>query len=246
LENAELRVELARAELAIEQSLIRSRMHRQAGATAKEQAERLQRDVLEAELRELQKRNEQLTIRSQRGGTIVSHGLARMFGRRVEQGEELAAIGDDGVKRLQIAVPQRLVAAIANADGRTADVKFSGERRPLTVRLTTCEPRASLRLLHPALSTEHGGTMIVCRRAATPDELGERGDIAGHDTTIAEAIEPCFTMRVDTDDEALRQVAAGRTATVVVRVSWRAALEDSWLRATTWLYGLDAGRAHRE
>jgi putative peptide zinc metalloprotease protein len=246
LENAELRVELARAELAIQQSLIRTRMHRRAGATAKEQAERLQRDVLEAELRELQKRNEQLTIRSQRGGTIVSHGLARALGRRVEQGDELAAIGDDGAKRLLIAVPQRLVSTIANADTQTAEVELSGHRRPLVVRLTSCEPRASLRLLHPALSTEHGGTTIVRRRAATPDELGERGDAAGRDTTIAEAIEPCFTMRVDAEDEALHKIAAGRTAIVVVRVSWRAALEDSWLRATTWLHGLDAGRPQTE
>lgn len=236
LENAELSAELARAELAIEQSLIRSRMHRQAGATTKEQAEQLQRQVLEAERNELRQRYDQLTVVAASSGTIVSHNLDHAIGRWVEKGDEIASIGDDGAKALQIAVPQRLVAAVTGFDERAATAVVKGHRRPVAVRLTTCEPRASTRLLHPALSAEHGGATIVRRRDATPGELGERDQLAGRDTTIVEAIEPCFGMKVRAEDDGLRHIAAGRTATVTVRVPWRTALEEYLSRASAWLH----------
>lgn len=236
LENVELVAELARAELAIEQSLVRSRMHRLSGAIAEDQAEQLRRNVLEAEHRELQRRRERLTLTATASGTIVSNGLDRATGRRLEQGDEFVAIGDAGAKMLQIAVPERLAAAIADADGRTGSATIVGRRKPVVVRLTSCDPKASNRLLHPALSVEHGGATIVRRRNARPDESDAEDRRAGHDMTIAETIEPCFTMHLRADDDALRDIAAGRTATVAVRIPWRTAVGDYWSRASAWLH----------
>ncbi|MCE9605264.1 MAG: hypothetical protein K8U03_10225 [Planctomycetia bacterium] len=236
LDNAELLAEIGQVELAIEQSTIRSRMHRQAKTTSKEQTERLQRQVLETELRELHHQREGLTIVAATDGTIVSRGIDRYVGLRLEKGDEIASIAGDSAKTLKIAVPQRLVTAIANAEDRTADVLIHGHRKPVSIRLATCDPQASTRLIHPAMSVEHGGMLSIRRREATPDEAGEGKSRNRRDTTIAETVEPCFQMTARADEETLRDVAAGRTAIVKVRIPWRSALHDYWSRSSAWLH----------
>lgn len=236
LENDELQVELARAELAVEQSHIRSRIHRQAGATAKEQAECAQRQALDSELAELRRRRDRLTIVAPAGGIVVTPRPEQLVGRRLEQGTELITLADETAKSVQIAVPQRLVAAIGALDVREASLLVAGRHQPLAIRLTTCEPSASSRLVHPALSSEHGGATLVRRREATPEEDGAAFGSPTRAVTIAETLEPCFTMRAATDDIELRDIAAGRTGVVRVRLPWHAVWNDARSRAAAWLH----------
>lgn len=170
----------------------------------------------------------------------------------VRPGDVVAAGQSLGL--LDVAELQReLAAATAERDraAKSADVNGAAGRTAaaqidrLEVRRID-ERRALLaeRLANVEVKSQIAGVVLSgeCDRAAgAPLRQG-----AVLYTTIAEAIEPCFTMRVDAEDEALHKIAAGRTAIVVVRVSWRAAMEDSWLRATTWLHGLDAGRPQTE
>lgn len=236
LENEELRAELVRAELAVEQSQVHSRIHRQAGATAKEQAERAQRQALEIELADLKRRRDRLVIVAPTSGTVVSERPEQLVGQWLEKGSEIVVLGDDGAKTVHVVVPQRLVSAVDELKDRETSLVVAGRRKPLTIRLTTCEPSASNRLFHSALSSEHGGATLVRRRDATPDE--DAAAFGSHDraVTIAETLEPCFTMKAAAGDAELEDLAAGRTGVVRIRLPWRTVWDDARSRAAAWLH----------
>jgi putative peptide zinc metalloprotease protein len=235
LENDELRAEIARAESAVEQSHIRSRIYRQAGATAKEQTERMQRQSLDAELADLKRRRDGLLIVAPASGTVVSERPEQLVGRWLEKGSEVVVLGDDAAKVVHVAVPQRLVAAVDKLGDREASLVVAGRRKPLAVRLTTCKPSASNRLIHSAFSSEHGGATLVRRREATPEEDGAAYGSPDRAVTIAETLEPCFTMKAAADDGGLGDLAAGRTGVVRVRLPWRTVCGDVYSRAAGWL-----------
>lgn len=221
LRNDDLRAELEQARNLVEQSTARSRMHRQAGEIAKEQAEAAKRKALESKLQKLREQQEALVVRSPVAGQIVSRGLSRLLGRRVDEGTQLALIGDESKKEVLAAVDQSAAMLFESPSLHEVSVDLHGKRTTVERAEMQLDPRAELALLHPALSVEHGGSVPVVRR--------ERPQLDGKPTTIEpEHVEPFLRLHGRLKPADAARMQAGRTAVVYARTTWIGLLSLRW------------------
>lgn len=221
LRNDELQADLEQARNLVEQSTARSRMHRQAGEIAKEQAEAAKRKALESKLQKLRQQQEALVVRSPAAGRIVSRGLGQLLGRRVEEGTQIALIGDESQKEILAVVDQSAAALFESPLPQQITVELNGTHSAIDAADVQLDPRVELALLHPALSVEHGGTVAIVRR--------ERPQADGKPITIEpEHAEPFLRLHGTLKPAEAARMQAGRTTTLYARTTWASLLSLSW------------------
>ncbi|MCA9134572.1 MAG: HlyD family secretion protein, partial [Planctomycetales bacterium] len=110
---------------------------------------------------------ESLQVRAPRAGKVVRRGLAQLLGTYVQEGEELLTIGREEAKELIVSLDQRDFDSVAPRTGQTVAVRVGSQGR-FRGTLRRLEPRASTRLVHPALSAVAGGPLDVVATQRSP------------------------------------------------------------------------------
>jgi putative peptide zinc metalloprotease protein len=228
LTNRDLEVEVVATEQSIAQSVGKSRMFRDAGEIAKEQAETRSRAALEAKLQQLRMQQAELIVKAPRSGTVVSRGLAELQDRWLEEGDQITVVGNEAEKELLVAVSQHDAEFIRDRLDGPAVARFAGKSRSVTSRIGTLDPQAARTIMHPAMSAENGGPLPIYRREATDSPNDEQ-------TTIAELHEPYFRLHCRLSAEHAANVQAGRSATLTIRTSVFEALLRRWMQFEHWV-----------
>jgi putative peptide zinc metalloprotease protein len=212
LENEELRAELNNLSLAIEQSVVKNRIHQQAGEQAKRQAEAAERESLEKRQAEVQKQLESLVIRAPVAGEVTGRRLSSLVGQYLEPGEEIAVVGNDRAKELLIAASQEDIDLLVAQVSHPVRVRVEGTMAGgFTSTLTQMNPRATVDLPHPAFSAVAGGPLAVKPRAASEKDDPSQPQY--------ELLSPRFVGKVSLSADESAHWHAGQRATVSFRSS---------------------------
>jgi putative peptide zinc metalloprotease protein len=165
LENAELELELADLDLAIQQSQLKARVNEKNQHVAAYQAEMEHSESLAKKRHEKLAQVEGLTVRAPIGGRVLDRNVDALVGRYFGAGSELVSIGIEDQKDVQVAIPQDHL-----------DIFAANVRGPVTIRLhgghaigavlEKVSPRASLTPPHPSLCVPAGGPLPVRQVAA--------------------------------------------------------------------------------
>lgn len=222
LENKELESELSDLALALEQSMVKGRIHLQGGEQAKLQVENAQRESLVKRQAELQKQVEALTIRAPQAGKIVGRRLSSLEGQFLQSGEEIAVVGNDSVKELLVCVSQEEIDLLLAQVNQPVRVAINGETfATFESTLKQVNPRAEVDLPHLAFSALNGGSLAV-KLSANDDQTS---------APRYELLRPHFVAKIAlTVDESAR-LFAGQQATISFR-SQAATIGGRWYR---WL-----------
>jgi len=214
LENADLEAETKSLELAIEQSLLRSRYFRKRSDIAALQVEEDQRRSLETRLSERLGQLQQSEIRTAGGGTVVTRNVRGLQGRFVREGQPLFEIGMDSRKELRLSVSQDDFDFFKDHVGRNVDVYIrSPGQRPLSCKLTRVNPRASRQVEHTAMASANGGNLLV-RPAAPVDSDAATRAVDGREPIRWELLQPRFSATVALNNSQSRSLRAGQLTTV--------------------------------
>ena len=182
LRNRQLVAERHDLELAIKLSLIKSRVFKQSEEMHSYQAEMEQLYSLQEKLSEKCEQVEQLTLRAPAAGRVVARELSNRIGRYVKAGEELAAIGDESRKELQIAIAQSDFEPFAQQLGCPINVRLSGGV-VLTSQLQSVEPRATTKAPQESMYAALGGPLES--RAVDSEQSGQAFELlAPHFTGV--------------------------------------------------------------
>lgn len=207
LDNDELMRDLADLELRIRQAELRARRSEQKRDYARQQAEHEQRTALEQQLAEKQAQVASLQIHAPRAGRIVRRGLESLVGTYLEEGDELATLGDESLKEVRISLSQDDLDAFTRRRGQSVWVNFAC--RPLwRGSLAQVLPRATHDPPHPALAAVHGGPLPVVREAVGVDSGGKSEYVL---------LSPRFTALVPLESSLAATLRVGQTATVSFR-----------------------------
>jgi putative peptide zinc metalloprotease protein len=240
LRNDELAIELAELNLAIEQSVLRARMHQQAGEQARYQAELAQRESLVEKRNEVRRRCGSLTVRATTAGRLASRSLEQLVGQHFEAGDEIAVLGDEAAKELLVAVAQDDLALFRSQLGRSVRITTADSRRHrFAALLATLEPRATQEPPHAALLAISGGPLPAMPR---PAEQGSGDPQAG------QLLSPHFTGRIALSPAESLPLRCGQLCRIGFR-SPQETIAAHWLRwLQSWLreqLKRDTGHHHR-
>jgi putative peptide zinc metalloprotease protein len=206
VENRELLIQLRMVQLDIEKSVARCRILRQAGETAKEQAEAAQQAALVRKRDELAAQKNDLIIVAPAGGQIVGRNLNAWLGRYVERGTELLQIGDESAKEVMLAIAQDDVELFQKPGDVALRVRMASPGTDVFEVLDlSIEPRGATQAPHEALSSRLGGPLPILVRDDRADPVHPPAD---------ELLDPCFKGTVMLSADQSRRLRAGQLATV--------------------------------
>lgn len=160
LRNDELETELAELVAQRARAELEFQIHREQQQLGDAQAAAERVLSLEKQIALQQTRLNTLLIRAPRAGKVVSARLEQRLGTRLEEGEELLSVGDDGAKELQVAVPQRNLPTLRAWTSHSVRVMLP-ERPRIAGTVSHLDPHASHRPPHPALGANWGGPLAV-------------------------------------------------------------------------------------
>ncbi|NND99605.1 MAG: HlyD family efflux transporter periplasmic adaptor subunit [Pirellulaceae bacterium] len=158
LENRQLVAEQQDLELAINQSIIKSRVFKQADEMHSYQGEMEQLRSLQEKLAEKTKQVQELTLRAPAAGRVVARELKTKLGTYVQEGAELAAIGDEANKQLQIAITQPSYDRFTEHIGSRVHIRVSGGV-VLQSTLESVQPRADKKAPQDSMYAALGGPL---------------------------------------------------------------------------------------
>jgi putative peptide zinc metalloprotease protein len=214
MRNRELQVELADLRTKIEQSVLGERMLRQNGEIAKAQAEAAKGRSLAKKAAEIKSEADSLVIRAPAAGMVVAHGLESLPGRYLALGDPILVIGDEQSKEVILAAAQDDINSFLAQRTQPVTVRVTGdESNAFEAALTKIDPRASLKLPHPALGADSGGSLPVRPKHQSPDSK----------TVESELVDPCFSGTVVLDAPQSALLRAGQRATILF-----SSAEQSW------------------
>jgi putative peptide zinc metalloprotease protein len=257
LARPEIEVKLAELDLAIQKSLLKSRIHHNDHELDKYLVEERNRVALEEQRDELAKQVHRLKLRAPTAGRVVGRQLDALVGRYLEAGETLLTLGREESKELQVSVSQEDVDLLLDRIGELPRVRIKGQ--PGRVRqgtLARINPRATTVLPHDALAAPAGGPLAVKSVPKTEETAGDKAD-------HFELLAPRFTAVVELSREDALQLRAGELALVrvasadatigrylfgTIRTWWRRKLEPQAVAQVNLsaLPGVAAGHAPRE
>ncbi len=200
LRNRQLVAEQHDLELAIKQSLIKSRVFKQSDEMHSYQAEMEQLWSLQDKLSEKREQVDQLTLLAPVAGRVVARELSIRIGTYMQIGDELAAIGDETRKELQIAIPQSDHEPFLAQLGNPINVRISGV--VLTSELASVEPRATMKAPQESMYAALGGPL---ESRAVDSEQGGR---------TFELLAPHFTGVVTLSPTVARDLRVGQSGVV--------------------------------
>jgi multidrug efflux pump subunit AcrA (membrane-fusion protein) len=230
LENQELTVQRKTVELEIEKSIAKCRSLRQAGETAKEQAELAEQAGLRKKQHELASQLDSLTILAPADGKVLGRNLDAWLGRYVELGTELLLIGDEEAKEVLVAIPQDDVELFHRGHDAGLTIRFDAIGVHATDATSmVIEPRATTQPPHEALSSRLGGPLAVRVNDNPLDRDGRATD---------ELLDRCFKASVPLSAQQSRALRAGQLAAVEFTSP-----EESWAKRTSKLLWRQLDRA---
>jgi putative peptide zinc metalloprotease protein len=214
MNNEDLQVELAGIRTQIEQSRQQERMLRQNDELPKAQAEAAKGRSLEQKAAEIKKQVESLVIRAPLAGKVVAHDLDSLPGRYLAVGDQIVVIGNEEIKEIILAAAQDDIRSFAAQRAQTVTVRISGdESNSFSAALEKIDPRATLKLPHPALGADAGGALPVKPKHASSDSK----------TVESELLDPYFSGTVSLTPEQSLELHAGQRATILF-----SSAEQSW------------------
>ncbi len=202
LENRELVTELRDIELSIEQSLLKSRVFKQSDEMHSYLAEMEQLRSLKEKREQKARQVNDLVLRAPVAGRVVARNLSLLLGTYLDQGDELAAIGDESRKELKVAISQSDFDQFKAQLGRSINARISGGY-VLSSQLVRVDPRAQPLAPDESMYAVFGGPLES--RAKKTDD----GQADGF-----ELLTPHFTGAVRLDESQSRQVRVGQRGTV--------------------------------
>ncbi len=158
LENRELVAEADDIELAIEQSLIKCRVFKLDDEMHSFQAEMDQLNSLREKLAEKQRQIAELSLRATAAGRLNARDLRNRLGMYLEVGDQIAVIGDESKKELQIMISQDQLEAFVEHVGDPVRVRISGGVT-LSTKLSKVEPRGTRQAPDESLYAAMGGPL---------------------------------------------------------------------------------------
>jgi putative peptide zinc metalloprotease protein len=200
LENFELVADLADLELALEKSILKSRVFQQSEEIHSHQAEVDQYRSLEEKRQEKQKQVEELVIRSPRDGRVIARQLDAHLGLYLKTGDSLVMIGDASEPELKIAIPPQYYEHFSQSLGQTVEVRLPGGVRS-SARLDRVDPRATVEAPHESMLANNGGDLPSL--AATEEEPNH-------------LLTPIFVATARFVDSDASPAISGQRATVIV------------------------------
>lgn len=201
LENRQLVAELKDLELAIEQSLLRTRVYKQTDQIHSYQAELEQLRAHQEKRLEKQRQVDRLTVRAPADGQLLARNLNLRLGTYYHEGDEIAAIGDETKKELRIAIAQSAFDQFKAQMNKPVNVRISGGIT-LVSELDRVVPRATLTAPHQSLYARHGGPL---ESRVEQDEDGE-GDL--------QLLSPHFTGVILLNGQQSSRIRAGQRGIV--------------------------------
>lgn len=172
LENKELIRELADLDLQIRIQEIQQRvLHRDDELAGYEAAEE-RVESLRKQRKQLAEQVESLTVRSPIAGTVLSEDIDSMLGRYLGSGKEILSVGA-AEKEIRVCIPQQEVELFREATQQPVQLAIRGHHLPSEeATFSHVTPRATRRILYPALAATAGGPLPV--QAATDSEGEEQ------------------------------------------------------------------------
>ncbi len=154
---------------------------------------------------EAQRRFESLEVTAPVSGKIIRRSLEQLLGTYLPEGESLLSIGNEDSKEVVVAIDQRHFDSVAPHIGEPVHIRTGSQAR-VTGKLVRVEPRASSRLIHPALSALEGGPLDVVQSATRDSSEGGEMELA----------EPCFRAVVSVPAERATTMFSGQRASVMI------------------------------
>lgn len=221
LRNDELEAGWRELELSLEQERVRQRIAlSQRDASGVQVAARNLQAIAE-KLSEIQRRVDRLRVVAPVSGRVIASRLQLTVGVYVQEGEDMLAIGDEQKKELVVSVGQEEINSLLPLIGEPAICRI-GSRAKRPGVLQRLDPRASLELPHPAMSSSIGGPLAVT----------EQGD---SQRTGPQLTEPRFRGIVSLSPAMSHDLGAGEQGYVLIGHRSESIGEFLWLRSIRWL-----------
>lgn len=170
LSNPELESELALKLNELSQLQETIALKRAQGLLAESQAASAKYESLVEQVQQLQRRVDNLIIRSSSAGYLVSNDLSQQVGLFLKAGEPLAMLASPGQLQVIASVSQLAVERWRAATGQPLVAHIDAQRQAHCV-LEKVEPRASDVLSEPLLAAIYGGPLSVSpQRSSSGDE----------------------------------------------------------------------------
>ena len=167
--------------------------------TAEAQVAQRQITALAEQLSEARYRFESLDVRAPVSGKIIGRSLDQLLGAYLPEGEPMLSIGNENSKELVVSVDQSHFDSVAPLAGQPVHIR-TGSQASMKGVLVRVEPRASTRLIHPALSANQGGPLEVIPAAERDSGQGDEFELA----------EPCFRAVVSIPADCATTIFSGQ------------------------------------
>lgn len=216
LENVELTRKLADLRLQIEiQELQQRVMHREhdmgryAAVAEKIRSLQQQRDQVADQI-------DALTVRAPIAGEVIANELDAMLGTYLRAGQEILSVGASRTKEVRVSIPQQEVEQFREAQDRDVRLRFVGHPlRSSRATFAKVTPKATRRLLHPALAATAGGPLAV--QAAGKESSDEQV-----------LVEENFEGIVQLPEELACELRSGELCTVSLGAGYQRVYEKLW------------------
>jgi putative peptide zinc metalloprotease protein len=175
LENRELCAELPDLRLAIQQSRGKLRVFKQSDEMHSYQAELERVRSLKEKLQQKQEQIDDLILRAPSPGRVIARNLPSAIDTFLQQGDHLAAIGDESKKELQISISQPDFHHFEAQLARPLSIRLSGGT-VMTGVLEHVDPRATNRAPHETMYASLGGPMQ--NRKLSSEQESEQFELA--------------------------------------------------------------------
>ncbi|MBB3208701.1 putative peptide zinc metalloprotease protein [Rhodopirellula rubra] len=178
LRNEELRCQAR--ELAVESQQIELEQRRAAGEQeeGKRYVLRRRAESLQKRIDQVQGRIDSLTIRAASPGRVISRNLPSTLGTYVNEGDQILIVAGDADREWIALIPPRQIERVRSCVGQNVRV-VSGSQQQFDSTLQRIDPRATDRLIEPALASIHGGPLAI-RSDVDESDSGEMRMLSPH------------------------------------------------------------------
>lgn len=160
--------------------------------------------ALTEQLSEAQYRFESLDVKAPVSGKIIRRSLDQLLGAYLPEGEPMLSIGNENSKEVIVSIDQSHFDSVAPQVGQPVHFRTGSQAR-VTGKLVRVEPRASTRLIHPALSANQGGPLEVVPSGKR--DAGQGGEF--------ELAEPCFRAVISVPADCATTMFSGQRTTAM-------------------------------
>ncbi len=223
LENPELEFEIKRLEIDLERSRLKSRVYRNQDNISGWNVELETTEALKKQLDERRQQKRGLEIRAGIAGQVIADEMRNLEGVYLPAGHLLCSIGMEGPMEVHALVSQHDFERFSERTGAEIDVHIWGHGpADFVATLDQVNPRARVRLPHPAFSSTNGGPLPVKYRSSSSSGSSHgNGERAGDKSRQQpfELVDPRFAAVVSLTGNQSTGLCAGQPGFVSFRTS---------------------------